>query len=63
MLTETLTLLESKEITIDANSSLVIMNYLDDRADQVELKDKLNMIRMALARNMSSVLAQQRRII
>ncbi|KAJ8985168.1 hypothetical protein NQ317_012820 [Molorchus minor] len=56
LLLETLPLLESEEIVFSSSDTYTILHCLDDKEDFSELKDKIDIIRFAAARNLARAL-------
>lgn len=52
-------LLESDQPLFSANDVFTMMHYLEDKANLPEMKDKVEIIRLALARNLSGALIHE----
>ncbi|XP_019867827.2 nuclear pore complex protein Nup85 [Aethina tumida] len=59
LLVEAIPLLESEEIVFSSNNTLQIIHCLEDKEDLPELKDKIDILRLAAARNLSRALTYE----
>ncbi|CAG9861328.1 unnamed protein product [Phyllotreta striolata] len=59
LLIESIPLLESDELLFSSNATFTIMRCLEEKQTEPELKDKIDILRLALARNLSRALTYE----
>lgn len=56
LLSEAIPLLESEEMVFSSNDTFTVLHCLEEKGDIPELSDKISILRLAAARNLSRAL-------
>lgn len=59
LLLDALPLLESDDLVFSSNDVYTIMHYLDEREGEKEMENKIDLIRIAAARNLAKALTYE----
>lgn len=59
LLIETIPLLESEELLFSSNDTFTILHCIEEKEDLPELKDNIDILRLAAARNLSRALTYE----
>lgn len=62
LLLDALPLLESDDLVFSSNDVLTLMHYLDERENETDMKNKIDLIRIAAARNLAKALTYEAQV-
>lgn len=62
MLTDAVPLLECDELVFSSNDVFTLLYYLDERENEKDMENKVDLIRMAAARNLAKALAYEAQV-